>query len=112
MYLPLYIILISNVFSQCYQGLLEDKKKPVLDVDGGDEEPTTAPNDVIAEDDSLAPLDFTSTFFLALKYLVVKAKNGEKCVFLISLLVNHGSKEIDASSIPTKSRTDQQIERR
>ena len=67
---------------------------------------------MISEDESLAPLDFTSTFFLALKYLVVKAKNGEKCVFLISLLVNHGAKGIDASAIPTKSRKEQQIDRR
>ena len=93
---------------------MEEKKKPVLDVDGAaEEDPTsTAISDVIVEDESVVPGDFTTTFFLALKYLVVKAKNGEKDVFLISLLVNSGAKGLDASSIPTKSRKEQLIERR
>jgi hypothetical protein len=50
---------------------LEEKKKPVLDVDGAaEEDPTsTAITDVIVEDESVVPGDFTTTFFLALKYL-------------------------------------------
>lgn len=107
-------ILMLTCSYQCYKGFLEDKRKPVLDIDGAAaEEPTsTAITDVVVEDESDVPSDFTSTFFLALKYLVVKPKNGDKDVFLISLLVNNGAKGLDASSIPTKSRKEQLIERR
>ena len=62
---------------------------------------------MITGDETLAPLDFISTFFLSLKYLVVMAENGEKFFFLISLLVNHGAKGMDASAISTKSRKEE-----
>jgi hypothetical protein len=76
------------------------------------EEPTsTAITDVDDENGSDVPSEFTSTFFLALKYIVVKPKNGEKDVFLISLQVNNGAKGLDAYSIPRKSRKEQLIER-
>ena len=42
----------------------------------------------------------------------MKAQYGEKCVFLISILVNHGAKGINASAIPNESRKEEQIDRR
>ena len=86
---------------------MEDKRKPELDIHGASaEEPTSnAITDVDVEDESDIPSEFTSTIFLALKHLVVKPKNGDKDVFLISIQVKNGAKGLDASSIPNLVRS-------
>ena len=93
---------------------MEDKRNLELDIHGASaEEPTSnAITDVDVEDESDIPSEFTSAFFLALRHLVVKPKNGDEDVFLISIQVNNGAKGLDASSIPRKSRKEQLIERR
>lgn len=89
---------------------MTNKNKPAISVDGAalDVVVTSAKNSNLTE----VPQGFYSLYYLAVKYLVVKAPRNGTDVYMISFLISAGASGLDNEAIKKKSGKDLDKERR